>query len=301
MKWWAEGITAELPKLSSSYNLELRARGGRAHSARAVRRRVCGLDSGLRTAVSAWCASGSRHVRIEPNVVEMRGIVKRFPGVLANDHVDFDLRTGEIHALLGENGAGKSTLMNILAGLYQPDRGHDPGATASRSAFRSPRDAIARGHRHDPPALHAGALADRDREHPARPGRTALPSCTCRATTERSPSWASASACRSTRSAKIWQLSVGEQQRVEILKMLYRGAKMLIMDEPTAVLAPQEIDELFHTLRAMIAEGKSIIFISHKLHEVMAIADRITVLRKGKVTAAGTAAAETSTRQTWRA
>ena len=222
-------------------------------------------------------------------VVEMRGIVKRFPGLVANDHVDFDLRQGEVHALLGENGAGKSTLMNMLAGLYQVDEGtiHVNGTEAR---FHSPRDAIAAGlgmiHQHftlvpsltvtenillglDDPRfrLDLSRYEDRIRKLADDVGLRVDPS------------------------AKVWQLSVGEQQRVEILKMLYRGAKILIMDEPTAVLAPQESEELFKTLRGMTARGESIVFISHKLDEVLAIADRITVLRRGKVTAAGTPAA----------
>ena len=221
--------------------------------------------------------------------VEMRGIVKRFPGVVANDQVDFDLRVGEVHALLGENGAGKSTLMNILAGLYAADA----GITRVRGEsveFHSPRDAIGVGlgmvHQHftlvdsltvtenillgleeprfwmDTPRYEAkvGALAHET-------GLAVDPA------------------------AKVWQLSVGEQQRVEILKMLYRGANILIMDEPTAVLAPQEIDELFETLRGMTAAGASIVFISHKLDEVLRIADRVTVMRRGVVTAAGVPAA----------
>lgn len=218
-------------------------------------------------------------------MVEMRAICKNFPGVVANDHVDFDLRHGEIHALLGENGAGKSTLMNVLAGLYKPESGtiKIKGKTVN---FNSPRDAIHAGigmiHQHfmlvpsqtvtenvllglETPRFHLN-LREYDRivfELGERFGLKVDPR------------------------AKIWQLSVGEQQRVEILKMLYRGADILIMDEPTAVLAPQEIEDLFVTLRAMVAEGKSIIFISHKLQEVMAIADRVTVLRKGKATASG--------------
>ncbi len=224
--------------------------------------------------------------------VEMRGICKQFPGVLANDGVDFSLRKGEIHALLGENGAGKSTLVNILTGLYRPDRGAIL-VDGRPVTFGSPRDAISTGigmvHQHfmlvptqtvtenillglDQPrfvmrlAEYERTIADLACKYrlPVEPGR------------------------------KAWQLSVGEQQRVEILKMLYRGVQVLIMDEPTAVLAPQEIDELFKTLRSMIAEGKSVVFISHKLHEVMAIADRVTVLRKGKVTAAGIRIADTN-------
>jgi simple sugar transport system ATP-binding protein len=215
----------------------------------------------------------------------MQGIIKRFPGVLANDHVDFDLKRGEIHALLGENGAGKSTLMNILAGLYQPDGGNI-FVNGKSVNFSSPRDAIKAGigmvHQHfmlvpsqtvtenillgldDPRFLLR--LSEYDSKITDLGERFGL---------------------KVDPRAKIWQLSVGEQQRVEILKMLYRGAEVLIMDEPTAVLAPQEIEVLFQTLRAMVAEGKSIIFISHKLQEVTAIADRVTVLRHGNVTAAG--------------
>ena len=221
----------------------------------------------------------------KPTVVSMRGIVKKFPGVLANDYVDFDLFEGEIHALLGENGAGKSTLMNILAGLYKAEAGliYINGNPVN---FNSPRDAIQAGigmvHQHfmlvpsqtvtenillglEEPRFR---LRLREYEHKVaelgeRFGLHVDPG------------------------AKIWQLSVGEQQRVEILKMLYRGAQVLIMDEPTAVLAPTEIEDLFKTLRSMVSEGKSIIFISHKLQEVLEISDRVTVLRRGKVTAAG--------------
>jgi ABC-type uncharacterized transport system ATPase subunit len=220
-----------------------------------------------------------------PLFVEMRGIVKRFPGVLANDHVDFDLKYGEIHALLGENGAGKSTLMNILAGMYQPDAGMIRVKDKIVN-FSSPRDAIQAGigmvHQHfmlvptqsvtenillglNRPRFRLN-LGEYDHEIGELSERFGL---------------------KVDPRAKIWQLSVGEQQRVEILKMLYRGTDILIMDEPTAVLAPQEIEDLFKTLHAMITEGKSIVFISHKLQEVMAIADRVTVLRKGKITAAG--------------
>jgi ABC-type uncharacterized transport system ATPase subunit len=228
-----------------------------------------------------------------PLVVEMKGIVKRFPGVLANDHVDFELRQGEIHALLGENGAGKSTLMNILAGLYRPDAGTIliKGGPAE---FFSPRDAI-----------HAG-IGMVHQHFMLVPTQTATENILLGLDAPRFllrlHEYDSKVAALGERfglkvdpRAKIWQLSVGEQQRVEILKMLYRGTDVLIMDEPTAVLAPQEIVGLFETLRAMAREGKSIIFISHKLHEVTSIADRITVLRRGKVTAAGLPA--TTTRQ----
>ena len=219
------------------------------------------------------------------NVIEMKGIVKKFPGVIANDDVNFDLRRGEIHALLGENGAGKSTLMNVLAGLYRQDAG-TLLVNGQKAVFSSPRDAINAGigmvHQHfmlvpsqtvtenillglDHPRFHIN-LKEYDQQISELGERFSL---------------------KVHPRAKIWQLSVGEQQRVELLKMLYRGAEVLIMDEPTAVLAPQEIDDLFETLHSMVAEGKSIIFISHKLQEVCEIADRVTVLRRGKVTASG--------------
>ena len=226
------------------------------------------------------------------HAVEMRSIVKQFPGVLAVDNIDFDLRVGEIHALLGENGAGKSTLMNVLAGLYRADDG-SVRIHGQLVDLRSPRDAIERGvgmvHQHfmlvpsqtvtenillglDEPHFFM-RLAEYDRQVTELGERFGL---------------------RVDPKARIWQLSVGEQQRVEILKMLYRGADVLILDEPTAVLAPQEIEELFTTLRSMKTQGQSIIFISHKLGEVMAVADRITVLRKGRVAAAGLEAAATN-------
>jgi simple sugar transport system ATP-binding protein len=217
--------------------------------------------------------------------IEMRGIVKRFPGVVAVDYVDLTVHAGEIHALLGENGAGKSTLMNVLAGLYRPDAGQIT-VCGHRADLRSPRDAIGLGigmvHQHfmlvqsqtvtenillglDEPRffLRLAAYHQRVARLGERFGLHVDPR------------------------ARIWQLCVGEQQRVEILKMLYRGTDVLIMDEPTAVLAPPEIEELFRTLRSMTREGKSVIFISHKLREVMQVADRVTVLRKGRVTAAG--------------
>ena len=227
-----------------------------------------------------------------PNAVEMRGIGKRFPGVLANDAVDFTLCKGEIHALLGENGAGKSTLMNILTGLYRPNAGVIlvDGRPVS---FRSPRDAIAHGigmvHQHFM-LVPTQTVAENVLLGLPQPRFFLRLHNYERAISDLGERYG----LRVDPQSKIWQLSVGEQQRVEILKMLYRGASVLILDEPTAVLAPQEIEGLFETLRAMTAEGKSIVFISHKLHEVMAIADRITVLRKGKVTAAGLAAGETT-------
>jgi simple sugar transport system ATP-binding protein len=219
------------------------------------------------------------------NVVEMRGIVKRFPGVLANDKVDFTLRRGEIHALLGENGAGKSTLMNILAGLYRPEAG-TISIKGKIVHFTSPRDAINAGigmiHQHfmlvPSQTVTENILLGLD-----KPRFNLKLSEYHQVVGELGERFG----LKVDPRAKIWQLSVGEQQRVEILKMLYRGADILIMDEPTAVLAPQEIEGLFETLRKMVSEGKSVIFISHKLQEVMEIADRVTVLSKGKVTAAG--------------
>jgi general nucleoside transport system ATP-binding protein len=214
-------------------------------------------------------------------VVEMRGIVKTFPGVLANDHVDFEARRGEIHTLLGENGAGKSTLMSILGGLYSADEG-EIIVHGKAVELRSPRDAIDRGigvvyqnfmlvdmqtvaenvilgMREPRMMLNYASIEREIAEFGKKYGMQVDPK------------------------AFIYQLSVGEQQRVEILKMLYRGADILILDEPTAVLVPQEVEEFFITLRKMAAAGKTIILISHKLDEVMSISDRITVLRAGRL------------------
>ena len=221
--------------------------------------------------------------------IHATGIVKRFPGVLANDHVDFDLRRGEVHALLGENGAGKSTLMNVLAGLYSPDEG-EIRLDGQPVAFRSPRDAIAAGigmvHQHfalvPSQTVTENVLLGVDRPR----FRLAL-----QRFDDEVRQIALSVGLRVDPRARIWQLSVGEQQRVETLKLLHRGARILIMDEPTAVLAPHEIEDLFTTLRAMTAAGRSVVFITHKLGEVLAIADRITVMRRGRVTAAGIPAA----------
>lgn len=226
--------------------------------------------------------------------VRMAGIVKRFPGVVANDGVDFSVRAGEVHALLGENGAGKSTLSNILTGLYRPDEGivEIDGRVATLS---SPRDALNAGigmvHQHfrlvetfsvaenvvlgeedSPMVMNHDEVASKVKALSDRYGLAVDPS------------------------ARIWQLSVGEQQRVEIVKVLYRGAKVLILDEPTAVLTSHEADALFATLRAMVAEGRTVIFISHKLDEVMKVSDRVTVLRGGK-TIGTVDTASTSTRE----
>ncbi len=234
-------------------------------------------------------ATPAQPARTATPAIEAVGVVKSFPGVLANDHVDFDLQPGEIHALLGENGAGKSTLMNIFAGLYRQDEG-EIRIEGRSAAFRSPRDAIAAGlgmvHQHftlvPSQTVSENILLGLD-----RPRFLLDP----HGSEDEIRRLAAQFRLQVDPRAKIWQLSVGEQQRVEILKMLYRGARILIMDEPTAVLAPQEVEELFRTLRAMTTAGRSVVFISHKLKEVIAIADRITVMRRGRVTAAGLPAA----------
>ncbi|MBN1955022.1 MAG: ABC transporter ATP-binding protein [Anaerolineae bacterium] len=218
-----------------------------------------------------------------PPILELRGISKAFPGVLANDHVNLALEEGEIHVLLGENGAGKSTLMNILYGLYTPDEG-DILIRGQKVEIRNPNDAIARGigmvHQHfmlipvltvtenvmlgvesikNGLFLDHSSAARRVRQIAQQYGLNVEPN------------------------AYVKTLPVGVQQRVEIIKLLYRKADILILDEPTAVLTPQEVDEFFKVIRSLVAQGKSVIFITHKLKEVIAIADRITVLRNGRV------------------
>ena len=218
----------------------------------------------------------------ERPVLELRGITKRFPGIVANDGVDFDLRKGEVHALLGENGAGKSTLMNVLYGLYRPDEG-EILINGKPAELGSPKASIENGvgmvHQHFMliPVMTVAENIVLATE----------PCTTASCSTTRSPR----SACEEISSrfglavdprAYVQDITVGQQQRVEILKALYRGADILVLDEPTAVLTPQEAQELFAIVKSLTDQGKSIIFISHKLNEVAEIADRITVLRRGK-------------------
>ncbi len=226
--------------------------------------------------------------------VTLRGVTKRFPGVLANDRVDFDAAWGEVHALLGENGAGKSTLSNVITGLYRPDEGemHVDGA---RVHFRTPREALDAGifmvHQHFrlvPTFTVAENVILGDTRGEGRHFRVAP-----RRIEAHVAALAERYGLAVHPGARVWQLSVGEQQRVEILKALYREARILILDEPTAVLTPQEAEALFVTLRRMAAEGRTVIFISHKLHEVSAVSDRITVMRAGRAVATVAAASTT--------
>ncbi|MDQ3378996.1 MAG: ABC transporter ATP-binding protein [Actinomycetota bacterium] len=217
-----------------------------------------------------------------PVVLELRNITKQFPGVLANDRISLDLRRGEVHALLGENGAGKSTLMSILYGLYHPDEG-EILIDGEPVRISSPKEAIGRGigmvHQHFMliPVMTVAeniVLA----QEPTRAG-VLLDLATAR---RRVADIAAQFNFAIDPQARIQNISVGQQQRVEILKALYRRADILILDEPTAVLTPQEAQELFAILKNLTREGMSIIFITHKLNEVLEIADRITVLRRGK-------------------
>jgi ABC-type uncharacterized transport system ATPase subunit len=231
-----------------------------------------------------------------PPILELRGISKAFPGVLANDHIDLTLVEGEIHALLGENGAGKSTLMNILYGLYSQDEG-EIYIRGQQVQIQEPNDAIAQGigmvHQHfmlvpvltvtenvmlgvesikNGLFLDRAAAARRIRQISEQYGLEVDPE------------------------AYVKTLPVGVQQRVEIIKLLYREANVLILDEPTAVLTPQEVEDLFEVIQSLVDQGKSVVFITHKLKEVMALADRITVLRNGRVVGT-TTPAETDEQQ----
>jgi simple sugar transport system ATP-binding protein len=213
--------------------------------------------------------------------VELRGIAKRFPGVVANDNIDLVVAAGEVHAIVGENGAGKSTLMKILYGMQPPDEGTIL-VDGREIRFKSPRDAIAAGigmvHQHFMLADNLTVLENIVLGSEPRKG-LALDE---RAARERIEELGRSYGMRIDPDERVETLSVGERQRVEILKVLYRGARILILDEPTAVLVPQEVDELFASLADLKAQGVTVIFISHKLDEVLKIADAITVIRAGR-------------------
>lgn len=216
------------------------------------------------------------------NVLEMKKITKRFPGVLANDRSDFELQKGEIHVLLGENGAGKSTLMNILYGLIQPDEGEIliNGETVQ---IESPFDALAHGigmvHQHF--MLVPNMTVAQNIAIGKEPKKGFL--LNLEEVAGRIRKLSEDFGLELDPNRKIYELSPGEQQRVEIFKALYRGADILILDEPTSVLSPPEVESLFQILKSFKEKGKSVILITHKLHEVMNISDRITVMRRGKV------------------
>ncbi len=220
--------------------------------------------------------------RLKIASLELIDITKRFPGVLANDRVTFDVKSGEIHALLGENGAGKSTLMKVLYGLYQPDGG-EIRIDGKPVTIHSPTDAIERGigmiHQHfmlvdELTVTENVALGLRSSRGPV---------LDLDKVEAKIRQLSQAYGLHINPKAPVWTLAVGERQRVEIVKALYRGADLLILDEPTAVLTPQEADDLFATLNQMKRDGHALIFISHKLHEVVAISDRISVLRGGRL------------------
>lgn len=214
-------------------------------------------------------------------LIEMKGITKKFGSVTANDHVSLKLNAGEIHALLGENGSGKSTLMNVLMGIYKPNSG-EIFYKGHKAPLKSPKSAAALGlgmvHQHFaliPPLTVAENIY------------LGLDSCgfllNKKKMEESIRAYSQRFALEVDPSAKVWQLSVGEQQRVEIMKLLCRGCEVLVLDEPSAVLTPQEAGEMFKTLRRMANDGKAVIFISHKMNEVMEHADRITVLKNGRI------------------
>ena len=214
-------------------------------------------------------------------VIEMLHITKEFPGIKANDDITLQLRKGEIHALLGENGAGKSTLMSVLFGLYQPEEG-EIRKNGKPVKINDPNDATALGigmvHQHFKlidvfTVLDNIILGAED---------TKLGFLQKKAARQKVQEQSQRYGLRVDLDAKVEDITVGMQQRVEVLKMLYRDNEILIFDEPTAVLTPQEIDELMDIMRSLTKEGKSILFISHKLNEIMAVADRVTVLRKGR-------------------
>ena len=222
--------------------------------------------------------------------LQATGITKRFPGVLANDHVSFTLQKGEIHALLGENGAGKTTLMNILYGLYQPDEG-EISINGSPTRITSPHDAISQGigmvHQHfmlvPPLTVTENIMLGQETVINSTRLLGPIASLDRRKVAGRIRELSREYGLMVDPEAIVADLTVGAQQRVEIIKALYRNAEILILDEPTAVLTPQEADELFMIMRTLIQQGKSIIFITHKLREVLAVADTISVMRAGQM------------------
>jgi simple sugar transport system ATP-binding protein len=225
-----------------------------------------------------------------PVVLDAKGITKRFPGVLANDHVDFDLRKGEIHALLGENGAGKSTLMNVLYGLYKADAG-EVLVDGKVMELHSPKDAIHHGigmvHQHfmliPVFTVTENIMLGAETDHRAETSESPLAKLDREEVARRVAELSHQYGLDVDPKATVGDLPVGVQQRVEIVKALYRKANILILDEPTAVLTPQEAEDLFRIMHELTEKGVSIIFITHKLKEVLAIADRITVMRSGRV------------------
>jgi general nucleoside transport system ATP-binding protein len=216
--------------------------------------------------------------------VELRGITKRFPGVVANDDVNIEVQPAEVHAVVGENGAGKTTLMRILYGMQRPDEGTIL-VNGEEVHFRSPKDAIASGigmvHQHFMLADNLTVLENIILGSEPTSG----PLIRFREARRRIQELSSTYGMPLHPDRLVEELSVGERQRAEIIKVLYRGARLLILDEPTAVLVPQEVEELFRNLRELKREGVTVIFISHKLDEVLAIADRITVIRAGRTVA----------------
>ena len=213
-------------------------------------------------------------------VIEMIGIRKEFPGIVANDDITLQVREGEIHAILGENGAGKSTLMSILFGLYHADRG-TIRIRGREVSIKNPNDAFALGigmvHQHFQ-LVHNFTVAEN-----IILGKEGGFVYDIRKASERIKEISERYGLSIEPDMVIEDITVGMQQRVEILKMLYRDADILIFDEPTAVLTPQEIDELMQIMRNLAAEGKSIILITHKLEEIKAVADRCTIIRRGKL------------------
>jgi general nucleoside transport system ATP-binding protein len=216
------------------------------------------------------------------NVLELKGIKKVFPGVIANDNVNFDLNKGEIHVLLGENGAGKTTLMNIVYGLYQQEEG-DIFVKGQKVNIRNPKDAIALGigmvHQHFMLVHNFTVAQNMILGNETKKGFNIDMNKAIEDTKKLSEKYG----FNIDPEAVIEDITVGQQQKVEILKALYRGAEILILDEPTAVLTPQEIVELGVILRNLVKEGKSIILITHKLKEIMSMSDRVTIIRRGKV------------------